>query len=130
MTRTDFYDISRFISQDTLDSVNNESTVYNQNVVQLSNRSDNSTSRGMLDEIEETFNITNPSSINTSFLSTPTSHFFSSTLDEFRNLTLNNIADDSSDENVEDDDDDDDDDTTHFQENNGHFVEHSSSSRN
>lgn len=69
--------------------------------------------RDMLDEIEETFNITNFSSINNSFR--PTSHgsdgFFSITLDDFRNLTLNNIADDSSsDENNEDDDDEDDDD--------------------
>lgn len=69
--------------------------------------------RDMLDEIEETFNITNFSSINNSFR--PTSHgsdgFFSITLDDFRNLTLNNIADDSSsDENNEGDDDDEDDD--------------------
>lgn len=81
-----------------------------------SNSSLNNTSRDMLDEIEETFNITNPSSINTSFR--PTSQdFFSSTLDEFRNLTLNNIADDSSDDNDdndEDDDDDDNDDTVRF----------------
>lgn len=105
-------------------------------VVQLSSSSDSNSSsnftssynrRDMLDEIEETFNITNFSSINNSFR--PTSHgggggsnsdgFFSITLDDFRNLTLNNIADDSSsDENNEDDDEDDDDDdatgTVHF----------------
>ncbi|XP_031635361.1 uncharacterized protein LOC116348481 [Contarinia nasturtii] len=74
------------------------------NTIQFSSSSDNSVSRDMLDEIEETFNITNPSSINTSFR--PTSQindFFSSTLDEFRNLTLNNIVDDSSDENDDED---------------------------
>lgn len=96
-------------------------------VVQLSSSSDSNSSsnfsssynrRDMLDEIEETFNITNFSSINNSFR--PTSHgsdgFFSITLDDFRNLTLNNIADDSSsDENNEDDDEDDDDAATvHF----------------
>lgn len=62
--------------------------------------------RDMLDEIEETFNITNLSSINNSFRSTQLDDFFSVTLDEFRNLTMNNIADDSSssDENNEDED--------------------------
>lgn len=97
-------------------------------VMQLPSSSDSSISsnisstynrRDMLDEIEETFNITNLSSINNSFR--PTSQhsdgFFSITLDDFRNLTLNNIADDSSsDENngdgEEDADDDDDDDGT------------------
>lgn len=72
--------------------------------------------RDMLDEIEETFNITNLSSINNSFRST--SHqlddFFSVTLDEFRNLTMNNIADDSS----SDENNDEDDSTVHFNENN------------
>lgn len=101
-------------------------------VVQLSSSSDSNSSsnfsssynrRDMLDEIEETFNITNFSSINNSFR--PTSHgsdgFFSITLDDFRNLTLNNIADDSSsDENNEDEEDDDDDDAAavHFAEDN------------
>lgn len=62
--------------------------------------------RDMLDEIEETFNITNLSSINNSFRSTQLDDFFSVTLDEFRNLTMNNIADDSSssDENNDDED--------------------------
>lgn len=87
-------------------------------VVQLSSSSDSSSSnnssssynrRDMLNEIEETFNITNLSSINNSFR--PTSQqsdgFFSITLDDFRNLTLNNIADDSSsDENNGDAEDD------------------------
>lgn len=51
----------------------------------------------MLDEIEATFNITNLSSINNSFRSTTQlDDLFSLTLDEFRNLTMNNIADDSS----------------------------------
>lgn len=50
----------------------------------------------MLDEIEETFNITNLSSINTVLRSSSYQDLFSVTLDEFRNLTLNNIVDDSS----------------------------------
>lgn len=105
-------------------SVSNNSAVYNRNGEYAVSSSDSSTSRDMLDEIEETFNITNPSSINTSFRTTSQlNNFFHSTLDEFRNLTLNNIADDSSDDNVEDDD------SNHFQEHNEHFVEHSSSSR-
>lgn len=56
--------------------------------------------RELLDEIEETLNITNPSSINSSFRSSGTNieDFFSITLDDFRNLTLSNIADDSSDD--------------------------------
>ncbi|XP_055307307.1 E3 ubiquitin-protein ligase rnf146-like isoform X2 [Sitodiplosis mosellana] len=104
---------------------NEQTSEYNiANSESSSSSSINNTSRDMLDEIEETFNITNPSSINTSFR--PTSDFFSSTLNEFRNLTLNNIADDSSDDNGDDydddDDDDDDDDTAHF-EDNRHFVE-------
>lgn len=98
-------------------SSSNVTTAYNQ-TGQLPSSSNSG--RDMLDEIEETFNISNPSSINTSFR--PTSQlndFFSSTLDEFRNLTLNNIAeDDSSDDNVEDYD------TTQFQESN---RQHSSS---
>lgn len=73
--------------------------------------------RDMLDEIEETFNITNLSSINNSFRST--SHqlddFFSVTLDEFRNLTMNNIADDSS---SSDENNDDEDSTVNFNESN------------
>lgn len=102
--------------------------------VQLSSSSDSSTSsnfissynrRDMLDEIEETFNITNLSSINNSFR--PTSQlddFFSITLDEFRNLTMNNIADDSSsDENNEDDD------AVHFPEDNSNFNENPTASR-
>lgn len=67
------------------------------NTIQFLSSNDTSVSRNMLDEIEETFNITNPSSINTLFR--PTSQindFFSTTLDEFRNITINNIADDSS----------------------------------
>lgn len=52
--------------------------------------------RDMLDEIEETFNITNLSSINTVLRSSSYQDLFSVTLDDFRNLTLNNIVDDSS----------------------------------
>lgn len=76
----------------------------------------------MLDEIEATFNITNLSSINNSFRSTSQlDDLFSLTLDEFRNLTLNNIADDSSsDENNEDDE---------TVSDSNHFVENPSSSR-
>lgn len=76
----------------------------------------------MLDEIEETFNITNPLSINTSF-SRPASQlndFFSSTLDDFRNLTLNNIVDDSSDEN----------DATNFHDDTNNFGDSSNSYQN
>lgn len=93
---------------------NEQSSEYNISS-ENSSSSSSSTSRDMLDEIEETFNITNPASINTSFR--PTSQdFFSSTLDEFKVLTLNNIADDSSDDNDDDDDDDDDNDhTAHFE---------------
>lgn len=101
--------------------------------VQLSSSSDSSTSsissynrRDMLDEIEETFNITNLSSINNSFR--PTSQlddFFSITLDEFRNLTMNNIADDSSsDENNEDDDA-----AVHFTEDDSNFADNQTVSR-
>lgn len=108
--------------------------------IQLSSSSESSSSsnfissynrRDMLDEIEETFNITNLSSINNSFR--PISQlddFFSNTLDEFRNLTMNNIADDSSsDENNDDDDDDDDDAAVHFPEENSNFAENSNTSR-
>lgn len=83
----------------------------------------------MLDEIEETFNITNLSSINNSFR--PTSQhsdgFFSITLDDFRNLTLNNIADNSSSSSSDEnngDEEDDDDGTVHFAaDDNGTFAE-------
>lgn len=51
----------------------------------------------MLEEIEETFNITNLSSINSALRSSSSyQDLFSVTLDEFRNLTLNNIVEDSS----------------------------------
>lgn len=64
--------------------------------------------RELLDEIEETLNISNPSSINNSFGTTSTNldDFFKMTLNDFKNLTMNNIADDSSDDNNDDDDDD------------------------
>lgn len=65
--------------------------------------------RELLDEIEETLNISNPSSINNSFgTTTNLDDFFKMTLDDFKNLTMSNIADDSSDDNNDDDDDDDD----------------------
>lgn len=54
----------------------------------------------MFDEIGETFNIINPSSINNSFRSnSQIDEFFTVTLDEFRNLALNNIVDESDDNN-------------------------------
>lgn len=58
------------------------------------------TRRELLDEIEETMNISNPSSINNSFCSTSTNleDFFKITLDDFKNLAMSNIADDSSDD--------------------------------
>ena len=60
--------------------------------------------RELLDEIEETLNISNASSINHSTMSANhIDDFFSIALDDFRNLTINNIATDSS----SDDDDDD-----------------------
>lgn len=102
-------------------NISGSSDSSNYMVVQLSSSSDSSSSsnfgssynrRDMLDEIEETFNITNFSSINNSFRSTTSQSdgIFSITLDDFRNLTLNNIADDSSsDENNEEEDDDNDD---------------------
>lgn len=71
--------------------------------------------RDMLDEIEETFNITNLSSINNSFRSTQLDDIFSVTLDEFRNLTMNNIADDSS---SSDENNDDEENTVNFNESN------------
>lgn len=82
--------------------------------------------RGLLDEIEETLTIENPSSINTSFGSTSTNleDFFTITLDDFKNLTMSNIADDSSDEN--NDDDDDDDDENYDNENCGSFGDQTS----
>lgn len=62
--------------------------------------------RELLDEIEETLNISNPSSINNSFgTTTNLDDFFKMTLDDFKNLTMSNIADDSSDDNDDDDDD-------------------------
>lgn len=96
------------ITSMTSGTTNEQRSEYNIAIESSSSSSSlNNTSRDMLDEIEETFNITNPSSINTSFR--PTSQdFFSSTLDEFRNLTLNNIADDSSDDNDDNDNNDDD----------------------
>lgn len=72
--------------------------------------------RELLDEIEETMNISNPSSINNSFgtSSTHLDDFFKITLNDFRHLASSNIVDDSSDDNIgyddQDDDDDDDDD--------------------
>lgn len=64
--------------------------------------------RELLDEIEETLNISNPSSINNSFgTTTHLDDFFKMTLNDFKNLTMSNIADDSSDDNNDDDDDDD-----------------------
>lgn len=63
--------------------------------------------RELLDEIEETLNISNPSSINNSFgTTTHLDDFFKITLNDFKNLTMSNIADDSSDDNNDDDDDD------------------------
>lgn len=125
----DFLDLDSASGRDALNISGASDASSDYMVVQLSSSSDSNSSsnfsssynrRDMLDEIEETFNITNFSSINNSFR--PTSHgsdgFFSITLDDFRNLTLNNIADDSSsDENNEDDDEDDDDvdaTTVHF----------------
>lgn len=62
--------------------------------------------RELLDEIEETLNISNPSSINNSFGTTANlDDFFKMTLNDFKNLTMSNIADDSSDDNNDDDDD-------------------------
>lgn len=61
--------------------------------------------RELLDEIEETLNISNPSSINNSFgTTTHLDEFFKITLNDFKNLTMSNIADDSSDDNNDDDD--------------------------
>lgn len=80
-----------------------------------SNFNSSSNRRDMLDEIEETFNITNLSSINNSFRSTQLDDFFSLTLDEFRNLTMSNIADDSS---SSDENNDDEDNTVNFNESN------------
>lgn len=78
----------------------------------------------MLDEIEATFNITNLSSINNSFRSSSQlDDLFSLTLDEFKNLALNNIADDSSDDNNEDDE------AVHFDDETNQFVENPSNSR-
>lgn len=61
------------------------------------------TRRELLDEIEETMNISNPSSINSSFGSTTTNleDFFRITLDDFKHLALSNVADDSSDDDEE-----------------------------
>lgn len=112
----------------TSGTTNVQRSEYNTAISESSSSSSslNNTSRDMLDEIEETFNITNPSSINTSFR--PTSQdFFSSTLDEFRNLTLNNIADDSSDDNDDNDDDDDDNDDTVRFDDNRNFAENQNS---
>lgn len=111
-------------------------------VVQLSSSSDSSSSsnfgssynrRDMLNEIEETFNITNLSSINNSFR--PTQHgsdgFFSITLDDFRNLTLNNIADDSSsDENNGDADDNGDSGAQHYADRHNPFAINAENSGN
>lgn len=114
----------------TISEPNNEYST-----MQLSSSSESSSSssnfissynrRDMLDEIEETFNITNLSSINNSFRPSQLDDFFSITLDEFRNLTMNNIADDSSsDENNEDDD------AVRFpDEENTQFTENSTASR-
>lgn len=58
--------------------------------------------RDMLDQMEETFNNTNLTSINNVLRSSSYQDLFSVTLDEFRNLTTSNIVDDSSsDENNE-----------------------------
>lgn len=78
----------------------NDGTSNSQSSGSSSNRNDSVTPynrRDMLEEIGETFNITNMSSINSSLRSSSSyQDHFSDTLDEFRNLTLNNIDDDSS----------------------------------
>lgn len=130
------YNIDSVGGRDALNIIGSSDASNDYGVAQLSSSSDSSSSssnfsssynrRDMLDEIEETFNITNFSSINNSFRPTSQSDgFFSITLDDFRNLTLNNIADDSSsDENNEDEEEDDDDDerdnaaAVHFAEDN------------
>lgn len=104
-------------SASTVIDDNTTNIILNQNTSATRRRSDDVTTpdsasnssgrRELLDEIEETLNITNPSSINNSIRSTGTNieDFFSITLDDFRNLTLSNIADDSSDDSdVEHDD--------------------------
>lgn len=58
--------------------------------------------RDMLEEIGETFNITNMSSINNVLRSSSYQDLFSVTLDEFRNLTMSNIVDDSSSDETND----------------------------
>lgn len=89
------------------------------NEYSATNSESSNSSRDMLDEIEETFNITNPSSINTSFR--PTSQDFLSSLTSLSNLTLNNIADDSSSDENDDEIDDEEDNNARF-EDNGNFT--------
>lgn len=126
--------IDSVVGRNTLNTSSTSESNSDYSTVQLSSSSDSSSSsnfgssynrRDMLDEIEETFNITNFSSINNSFRPTSQSDgFFSITLDDFRNLTLNNIADDSSsDENNEDDD------AVHFSEDTSSFAENPTVSR-
>lgn len=98
--------IKNFILLALVDAANaqlndtNDGTSNSQSSGSSSNRNDSVTPynrRDMLEEIGETFNITNMSSINSSLRSSSSyQDHFSDTLDEFRNLTLNNIDDDSS----------------------------------
>lgn len=109
-------------SNDGVDAEQDDDGLNSSQILSSSSSSNNSSNfnssynrRDMLDEIEDTFNITNLSSINNSFRSTQLDHFFSVTLDEFRNLTMNNIADDSS---SSDENNDDEESTVNFNESN------------
>lgn len=64
--------------------------------------SDTQSRQQLLDEVEETLNISNSSCVPST---SPNLDFFSSTIDEFRSLALSNIAESSSDSEHDDDDD-------------------------
>lgn len=117
LAHADEYQADTTVASTVIDD-NTTNIILNQNTSATRRRSDDGTTasdsvnnstgrRELLDEIEETLNITNPSSINNSIRSSGTNieDFFSITLDDFRNLTLSNIADDSSDDSDNERDD-------------------------